>query len=379
MLDELLFPEDYSPRSRWHRSGLSARNRRRFRSVLAVLVGLFVLGWSGAIYTAAATGETTRSAQRITQNPLARTAAPEAAFLLEAAVRSFADYRGISGEVQVIIQDPEGEPILPGDVEEGVEVEFAPVDEAAGPDAPPEPGVDGRAPRRPGIWNLILRMRDATMEVPGLRVLTMVPLTEARDGRIGDYHIGEWPTGPGGGPPEGHGAEYAPPRGLIRVTEDMLDMPVSRHFTIADFMTKGQEDVWPKYVVISPRLLDKLELTLQEVEAMGYPVENVGVISGFRHPYYNWHGGDTQGRGALSRHMYGDAADFFIDNDHTFCMDDLTGDGRVTRADLEIIAEAAARVEERHPHLIGGIGIYTPTGAHCGMVHVDTRGTRARW
>jgi uncharacterized protein YcbK (DUF882 family) len=159
-----------------------------------------------------------------------------------------------------------------------------------------------------------------------------------------------------------------------------MNTRVSRHFQLKDFLTKGQEGVWPKYVVISPRLLDKLELTIQELERMGHPVENVFVISGFRTPWYNVAGGNPQGRGALSRHMYGDAADIAIDNTRNGCMDDLNGDGRADVQDARIIVEAAERVERRHPHLVGGIGIYRPVrGSHCGMVHIDTRGHRARW
>ena len=37
---------------------------------------------------------------------------------------------------------------------------------------------------------------------------------------------------------------------------------MSEHFRLRDFLTKDQFDVWPKYVVISTRLLDKVELTL---------------------------------------------------------------------------------------------------------------------
>jgi hypothetical protein len=77
--------------------------------------------------------------------------------------------------------------------------------------------------------------------------------------------------------------------------------------------------------------------------------------------------------------MYGDAADVAIDNDGSGRMDDLNGDGRVTVADARIIAEAAQRVELRHPHLVGGIGVYPPTAAHSGFVHIDARGYRARW
>ena len=112
----------------------------------------------------------------------------------------------------------------------------------------------------------------------------------------------------------------------------------------------------------------------------GHPVENVFVVSGFRTPWYNESGGNTQGRGALSRHMYGDASDIAIDNNNDGCMDDLTGDGRPTVADARVIVRAAEEVERKYPNLIGGIGVYAPVpGSHCGMVHIDTRGNRARW
>jgi hypothetical protein len=44
-----------------------------------------------------------------------------------------------------------------------------------------------------------------------------------------------------------------------------------------------------------------------------------------------------------------------------------------------VIVRAAERVEREHPRLVGGIGLYAPTGAHAGFVHLDTRGYRARW
>ena len=132
-------------------------------------------------------------------------------------------------------------------------------------------------------------------------------------------------------------------------------------------------------MVIAPELLDKLELTFDELEREGHPVKNIFVISGFRTPSYNENGGDTSGRGSLSRHMYGDAMDVTIDNDHDGLMDDLNGDGRVDVKDARVLARAAEQVEQEHPDLVGGIGVYAPTGAHHGFVHIDTRGYRARW
>jgi hypothetical protein len=235
------------------------------------------------------------------------------------------------------------------------------------------------AASQPGSWSVLLRVRDEVQRLTDLAVLTPVPSELMEGGRLGRYLVGEWP-GRGARPARFRTQAYDAPRGLIAVTPANRGLAVSDHLTLGDFLTKGQEDVWPKYVALSPRLLDKLELTFQELERRGHPVENVGVISGFRTPSYNAHGGNTGGRGSFSRHMYGDAMDLYIDNDRDGAMDDLDGDGRVDRADARIIADAANRVEQRYPEYVGGIGIYgVNPGAHSGFVHIDTRGYRARW
>ena len=219
-------------------------------------------------------------------------------------------------------------------------------------------------------------LREPGEEVPDLRVIVQVPASRRRGGVIGAYQVGAWPFERGGRPPS---EAYATPRGLVEVTPENMAMPVSEHFLLGNFLTKGQVDVWPKYVVMSPHLLDKLELTLQQLESEGHPVHNVGIISGFRTPSCNAHGGNTEGRGSLSRHLYGDAMDFYIDNGGNQTMDDLNGDGRIDVRDARVLAAAADVVEKSHPSLIEGIGIYPPTGAHRGFVHIDTRGYRARW
>jgi hypothetical protein len=60
-------------------------------------------------------------------------------------------------------------------------------------------------------------------------------------------------------------------------------------------------------------------------------------------------------------------------------MDDLDGDGRVTVSDARWLAGVAAQVEAQYPEVAGGIGIYRANGLHGPFVHVDTRGTPARW
>jgi hypothetical protein len=358
-------------RTGFDRVGLTPRQRVRVDFAIYTVVAVFAVGWVVAIVHAVATGTPRPGlAAGMTTNPLASTAPPPAAFLLDAALRAFAErgeWIGESGEVRVVVHEPGAPPPFAEELPHDVGVVFA------SPEGDTIAPADGAPP--PGVWNVLLRARDGLRRVPDLTVLSMVPIAERRDGRIGRYLIGTWPSERA--PPRT--PAYAPPRGMVRVTPENLDLPVSRHFRLRDFVTKGQEDVWPKYVLISPRLLDKLELTIDELERSGHPVRRVGIISGFRTPNYNMGGGDPRGRGAQSRHMYGDAMDWFIDNDGDGRMDDLNGDGRVDLQDLRIMAEAAERVEQRYPHLIGGIGVYRPTGAHGGFIHIDTRGYRARW
>jgi hypothetical protein len=97
---------------------------------------------------------------------------------------------------------------------------------------------------------------------------------------------------------------------------------------------------------------------LRELRDKGIDNSRVVVLSGFRAPYYN----DLRidGRGAASRHQFGDAADIIIDADGNGQMDDLNGDRRSDLRDLSRIGAAVASVERRYPELIGGLGRTLP-------------------
>lgn len=375
--DDQLFPVWKEPRSRWERTGITPFQQRVLDASLLALLILFTAGWIYTSLEAIGRGDAPVVVRGIGAggSPLSPGVSPDATFALDALIQQFVDWdevRGVSGEVRIVLQEPGDTLLLPGAIPTEAAVAYVPADGDESDDTAAAATREGaEQPSRPGLWNLLLNIGGAVRAVPSLSVATLVPSAQLKSGRLGEYRIGEWPRGEGA---------YAPPRGFVQVTPENMETYVSTHFQLKDFLTKGQEGVWPKYVVLSPRLLDKLELTLDELEAMGHPVENVFVISGFRTPWYNESGGNTQGRGALSRHMYGDAADIAIDNDYDACMDDLNGDGRATIAEARIVVEAAERVERKHPELIGGIGIYSPVrGSHCGMVHIDTRGNRARW
>jgi uncharacterized protein YcbK (DUF882 family) len=204
--------------------------------------------------------------------------------------------------------------------------------------------------------------------------ITMRAFDDKVGGRIGPYRIGFWPGERG----RRIAGRYDNPEGFIEVTPENQHTQVSEHFRLADFLTHDQQRVWPKYLVLDETLVDKLELVIQDLRGRGYDVRRMHVMSGFRTPQYNRGGGDSRGRAELSRHQYGDAADVWVENG-AGQMADLNGDGRVDTRDAAIVAEAAERVERAHPELVGGVGIYRANSAHGPFVHIDTRGSRARW
>jgi hypothetical protein len=204
---------------------------------------------------------------------------------------------------------------------------------------------------------------------------TLVPFEAKQKGRIGGYRMGTFPyerRAP-------HSEVYANPDGFIEVTRENEDTYVSEHFQLRDFLTHDQQDVWPKYMVLNERLVDKLELIIDDLNAHGVRVAHLSVMSGFRTPEYNRQGVGEGGRARDSRHQYGDAADVYVDNTGSGRMSDLNHDHRVDWRDAKIIRDAVDRVEEAHPDLVGGAGVYRGTKRHGPFVHVDARGTRARW
>lgn len=203
----------------------------------------------------------------------------------------------------------------------------------------------------------------------------MRPFADKVKGRIGSYRIGFFPAEQRAA----RAAAYRNPEGFLEVTAGNADTPISEHFRLRDFLTKDQGAVWPKYLVLREPLVDKLELVLDELRSMGIAANRLRVMSGFRTPQYNQQGVGAGGRVQDSRHQYGDAADVYVVNGTRDWMSDLNGDGRVDTRDARVLASAAERVEQKHPELMGGIGIYTATSAHGPFVHIDVRGNRARW
>jgi hypothetical protein len=241
-------------------------------------------------------------------------------------------------------------------------------------------GTSGKLRVATALPSAASRLVEALKPVADLSLITLVPFSEKKQGHIGLYFLGSWPAEHGAkGPPRAPSDRYAAPTGFIEVTRDNQDTPVSEHFRLRDFVTHDQPNVWPKYIALQLRNVDKLELVLADLESRGISTAGVVVMSGFRTPQYNEGGGNTGGRAGNSRHMYGDAADIYLDNDHNGVMDDLNHDGHVDIGDSKVIQASVDRVEAAHPELVGGAGVYVASAGHGPFIHIDSRGYRARW
>lgn len=232
-------------------------------------------------------------------------------------------------------------------------------------------GDEALAPADPGVYRLEVGGAGDQREFDEFTLIVKVPFRAMEGGYLKGYLIGRYPRTQSTGP-------YAPPEGFIEVTPENRDLPLSEHFTLGEFLTKNQHNVWPKYVVVDMKLIDKLELVLQDLNARGIRADDMVIMSGYRTPQYNAQG-VGRGRASLSRHQYGDAADVWVENDGDWYMDDLNGDGRKDTGDARVILESVDRVEARYPELVGGAGIYRANNVRGPFIHIDTRGKRARW
>ncbi len=127
------------------------------------------------------------------------------------------------------------------------------------------------------------------------------------------------------------------------------DKQVSEHFRLSELRCKGSECAGKLPSYISPTLMDMLEQIRERLG--GHPIH---IDSGFRCLAHNAEVGGAKD----SRHIHGDAADIRIE-------------GMATKT---LHAEAELIVGDR-----GGVGYYPRRGGRTGFVHIDARGTRARW
>ncbi|HUF28206.1 MAG TPA: hypothetical protein VMM18_14615 [Gemmatimonadaceae bacterium] len=276
---------------------------------------------------------------------------------------------GKSGEVRVRMA-------LPGDsIEYPLEVygdpttlsyEWVRLLDTVGVDsARPLTGASLVAPERPGFYRLALLSGDERRILDDLTVTVLVPFADKTGPVLNGYRIGTYLA-------ERLGGQRDHPEGFIEVLDRQLAaLRVSRHLRLGDMLTRDGQTQWPRYLVLSPELLDKVELVLDELAVIrgdSTPVElRFNVSAGYRTPSFN---STIKLAASNSRHQHGDAVDVAIDAD---------GDGRFTARDVQLVALAVEQVERNHPDLVGGLGQYTSRRYNTPFAHIDVRGQRARW
>jgi hypothetical protein len=194
----------------------------------------------------------------------------------------------------------------------------------------------------------------------------LVPFEKKIGGSVNGYRIGTYLA------EKLASSQTPPPEGFLEIRPGDVDIAISKHLKVSDFLNHDSQETWPRYAAVSPRLLDKIELVIGELARWhGGTTDDVrlqlDVKSGFRAPDHN-----RQVRRAArdSQHQYGDAADVAID---------ANGDGRYSAQDSRMVGLAVEIVELKHPDLVGGLGIYTSGHTRTTYVHIDARGKRARW
>lgn len=233
-----------------------------------------------------------------------------------------------------------------------------------------------RAPAAPGLYPLrierISGAQDRRDDYIALNVFVMVPSAEMNGESLCGYRIGCYPESP----PEKLPA-CTKPKGFVEVTEENMEALVSPHFTLSQFLCK-QQGRFPKYVVLNEHLLMKLECALESVNERGIRCDTFHIMSGYRTPDYN----RALGNARFSQHLWGSAADIFVDESpRDGEMDDLNGDGVIDINDTTVLYQAIDELcaDRSNEVLVGGLARYKRTSRHGPFVHLDVRGYRARW
>ncbi|PYO77005.1 MAG: hypothetical protein DMD63_12560 [Gemmatimonadetes bacterium] len=275
---------------------------------------------------------------------------------------------GASGEVKLAFALPAQEFSYPLDVHgDPTALQYAWIrvgDSALATAAQPLTGDKVSAPPQAGFYRLTLLKSGQRRSVEGLTLAVLVPFTEKEKGMLRGYRIGTYLG-------ERMRGRTPPPEGFLEISPADVDLPITKHLKVGDFLNHDQQGKWPSYSAINPKLLDKLELVIQEIARWhgdkAVADIDIDVHSGFRAPEHNRR---VQRAASDSQHQYGDAADVAID---------ANGDGKITAIDSRMVGLAVEIVELKHPDLVGGLGIYTSGHSSTNYVHIDVRGRRARW
>jgi hypothetical protein len=226
------------------------------------------------------------------------------------------------------------------------------------------------APQKSGNYSVTIKDQISNKEIV-LIIFVLTPISEKKGEYLNNYRIGNYPK-------EGYKGKrnYSRPKGFIAVTESNKELFITPHFQLKQFLCRQSSD-WPKYILLNPVLLVKLVQLIDGLASNGVKAKTLFIMSGYRTPYSNKAIGNVK----FSRHIYGDAADVYIDENLDGVIDDLDNNNFSNMLDAMVLHEVLCEIEKdpENEHLIGGIGKYNKNSAHTYFIHVDTRGYKARW
>lgn len=205
-----------------------------------------------------------------------------------------------------------------------------------------------------------------------LNVFVLHPFSEKEGQYLQGFKIGTYPDAPAG-----KKEINKKPKGFLKIDHSNMEINLTPHFKMKQFLT-NQSNKLPQFIAIKESLLLKLEHFLAEVNNAGYKAETFGIVSLYRSPYFNKKIGNGTG---FSRHIYGDAADIFIDNSGDEWMDDLNGDGKLDINDANILFDLAKKFDQKEEYAVlqGGLSSYHANGVRGSFIHIDTRGFHVTW
>ena len=73
-------------------------------------------------------------------------------------------------------------PLTPDTLPRGAEVEYC------------QGGQVALAPKGSGVWNVLFAIGNAVRPVANFNVITMLPFSAKKNGRVGLYYVGTWPS-----------------------------------------------------------------------------------------------------------------------------------------------------------------------------------------
>lgn len=223
-------------------------------------------------------------------------------------------------------------------------------------------------PQKSGLHKVQIMRGNQQVLMINLFVLT--PIAQKEGQFLNGYRLGNYP------PPLGENGRYVRPQGLIELTPEVLEARVSPHFKLKQFAPKQKGN--PKYMVLRENLVLKLEYILAEIKkANASTPVTLKITSAYMTPFAN----AEEGHAIYSRHIYGDAVTFIVDQNNDGIMDDLNHDGKTDMKDVRWLFDLIDKLSTRkdYQQLEGGLAHYKSMKKKSGYIYIDARGKKVRF